>query len=305
MRSSLSLPHRATLLAFLLSVFVPGLALHSAAGQTANVERLRVGPESPGFQGGFNVGLSLQEGNTDTFGIQGDLRLTWALLGSRKPDEAEIQLDPPHCHRPEEPQKAEGWTIPKDCFNQRVWLFTASAKFSEENDERSTNEAFGHLRWTRMRSPRWGYEAFGQMQFNEFLRLDRRSLLGGGFRFRLLRSPQQELFVGTGYMVEVERLDVPEDGPDEPKSTNHRWTNYLSWKRTIGARQVRLGNTVYFQPRLDAPDDFRALNESTLEVNLTEKLSLGLHLRIAHDNRPPVDVEKTDYSLSNSLRYRF
>ncbi|MDE2977461.1 MAG: DUF481 domain-containing protein [Acidobacteriota bacterium] len=142
-------------------------------------------------------------------------------------------------------------------------------------------------------------------QFNEFTRLEQRLLFGGGGRFQVLESPRAEVFLGTGYMLERETLDLPAELADARRSEHHRSTNYLTVRYNSRDERLRLVETLYFQTRFDRVEDYRVLSETSFEIQLLRGLALAINLNVAHDSEPPTGVKETDVVLSNSLRYSF
>lgn len=304
-------PVRGTLLGLLALAAVSSLP----ATAQVNTEALRAGVETPGFSGSLDLSLSLREGNTDTLNAGGGLRLQQVRVSEACMDllaeeavatGAEKGGEDDGSSAETEDTAAESDTIPPGpCYARRVVFLVGRFSFSEENDERSVNQSFEHLRWVRARGPRIAGEAFLQHQFNEFQRLDTRVLLGGGGRFALRREKTLQAFLGSGLMWEFERLDLPEVQQDERDERTVRWTNYLTLRYAAPDRPVRMAATFYAQPSLEAFSDVRLLFEGELEVELSRRLSLGLAASVSHDSEPPPGVEETDLALVNKLGIRF
>jgi putative salt-induced outer membrane protein YdiY len=64
-------------------------------------------------------------------------------------------------------------------------------------------------------------------------------------------------------------------------------------------------NTLYAQPNVVEPGDFRLLERATLKVNVTNSIALKLDFEVRHDNKPPEQVEKTDYKYTTGIEYSF
>ena len=258
-----------------------------AAGQV-NTEKMRVGANEPGWGGTFDVNASLQQGNTDR-----------EILGAG----ARLQYAWPRPEADAAGETGSGADEPEDPAN--VIFLVSNYSFTRLNDNRYINNAQGHLRFIRQHSPSASFEVFGQYQFNEFIRLEDRFLAGAGARFALVQAERTEVFVGAGYMLEQETLDLPANLPDARSSEHHRSTNYLTVRYNSEDERVRLVQTLYAQPRLDRPKDFRLLSETSFEIQLFRQLALAISLNVAHDSEPPTGVKETDVVLSNSLRYTF
>jgi hypothetical protein len=138
------------------------------------------------------------------------------------------------------------------------------------------------------------------VQYDAFLRLKLRRLVGAGPRFLLVVTDNVVIAFGTGYMLEHERLDIPASDPHPRSTLAHRSTNYLAV--TIELRdRLRLGNTLYAQPRFDWPYDVRVLDELELRFDLDERIALTTSLSARFDSDPPSDVEELDLALKNGV----
>lgn len=285
-----------------------GSLLAFPAGGQINTEKLRVGADQPGFGGHFDLTFALRNGNSDVlllgtgFQIQ-HVILPESLLQGDEPTAAEsTSADSTTDDESPTPAEVEAARL---VYEKQVLFLISSFSFSEQNDERAVNSGFSHLRWGRNKGPRLGIEAFAQHQFNEFTNLDTRLLLGFGGRFTLLRKPRKEAFLGSGYMYEFERLDVPVGGLDDRESRHHRWTNYFTFKTNRPDDRLLFVNTLYIQPRFDQLDDLRLLDEAELQIKITDRVSFGLSASLAHDSDPPVGIKKTDITIVNRFRVNF
>lgn len=272
---------------YALATLALATALAAPAAAQVNTEKIRVGADEPGWGGTFDINASFQQGNTEREILGAGVRLQYAWPGL----EADAAGDESGDGEPAGPAN--------------VIFLSSNYSFTRLNDNRYINNAQGHLRFIRRHGPRVSFEVFGQYQFNEFIRLEDRFLAGGGGRFALVQAERTEVFVGTGYMLEQETLDLPAAPPDARSSEHHRATNYLTVRYNGEDERVRLVQTIYAQPRLDRLQDFRLLSETSFEIQLFQRLALAINLNATHDSEPPTGVKETDVVLSNSLRYSF
>ncbi|MYA07096.1 MAG: DUF481 domain-containing protein [Holophagales bacterium] len=275
----------------LLAALATATALTLPAAAQVNTESMRVGAEEPGWASTIDLSSSLQRGNTEREVLGAGARVQYAWM------HAEGTSDPG------EVESTDGEEAP-DRPTSVVFL-TSNYSFTRLNDNRFVNNALSHLRFIREHSARFSYEVFGQHQFNEFTRLEQRLLFGGGGRFQVLEAPRAEVFLGTGYMLERETLDLPAELSDARRSEHHRSTNYLTVRYNSRDERLRLVETLYFQTRFDRVEDYRVLSETSFEIQLLRRLALAINLNVAHDSEPPTGVKETDVVLSNSLRYSF
>ena len=264
----------------LLAALATATALTLPAAAQVNTESMRVGAEEPGWASTIDLSSSLQRGNTEREILGAGARIQYAWLNATDGEDAP--------HRP-----------------TNVVFLTTNYSFTRLNENRFVNNALSHLRFIREHSARFSYEVFGQHQFNEFTRLEQRLLFGGGGRFQVLESPRAEVFLGTGYMLERETLDLPAELSGARRSEHHRSTNYLTVRYNSRDERLRLVETLYFQTRFDRVEDYRLLSETSFEIQLLRRLALAINLNVAHDSEPPTGVKETDVVLSNSLRYSF
>ncbi len=65
-----------------------------------------------------------------------------------------------------------------------------------------------------------------------------------------------------------------------------------------------LRRPVTYQPATSDYRDYRALEQTSLHVNLTRRQDLKISLNAAHANRPPRFIEKTDTTYRTGSEYR-
>jgi hypothetical protein len=168
-------------------------------------------------------------------------------------------------------------------------------------------KAFGHLRYNYQILPWLAGELFTQVQQDKFQRLALRQVNGIGPRFGVIRSDAVQLYLGTAYMTEYEKLS---DTPGEFGAfrgaviTASRWSNYVSLIVPIGKTTV-FTSVLYVQPRFDYPKDVRVLNETILTVKIVDHLMTKLDVLVRHDSLPPSGVRTTDVTFTNGLSLSF
>ena len=124
-------------------------------------------------------------------------------------------------------------------------------------------------------------------------------------RYRRQPSDEISVEVGSGYMYEHERLDVAPGGPDEREQETSRWVSFLITGFDLVDGKLSIVNSLFVMPSFDDFDDYRLLDEVEVMVGVTQRVALGLSLRLEHDSRPPSTVEETDVALAGRLRWRF
>jgi putative salt-induced outer membrane protein YdiY len=245
----------------------------SAQAQIVNVQNL-LGAETPdGLSGALDMGADWRTGNTELLIFSGAATLRY-------------RSDP------------------------HLVFAVARGAYGEtgegEAEELIAKNHFEHLRYRYKLSELVTPEAFVQHEFDEFRRLQLRALGGAGVRLTVLQKKELGLAFGVAYMLEYEELNDAEGAVDAGETyTNHRLSTYALVAVGIN-EHVTLVNTVYFQPRFDAfADDFRVLDETQLQVKLTDHFSLKVSFVLAHDSDPPDLVEGTDTSMQTAVAVRF
>jgi hypothetical protein len=181
----------------------------------------------------------------------------------------------------------------------------ARGAYARVGDDQILGNVFEHLRYRWKLTPRWTAEAFAQHEFDEFRRLQLRALVGAGPRLTLLEDKRAGLIVGVAYMFETEKYDDKAGTGDAGAShQHHRLSSYVLFTSAIN-EVVSFAETVYYQPKIDHPQDFRVLNETLLQVKLSDRFSFKTAFVLAHDSTPPQTVKATDTALQTGLSYKF
>lgn len=240
------------------------LVLNGPLAGQVNTEGLRRADLEPGVSGQAGVDFILRAGNVQLFLLAPSGRLDMA---------------------------GERWTS----------FFVAQADFGWAGGERFSNQALMHLRYGYQVAERLTLEAFTQTDYDRSRRLSLRALAGGGPRLPLARSEGWELLLGTSYMFEHERLDLPPEALHPVETNAHRWSNYVTVRGGSGQR-LGVVATAYAQPRFDDFGDTRVLGDARLAVQIIGALSLQVSGVVRWDGRPPDGTEKLDLSLRSGVR---
>lgn len=255
--------HLAALTCLILLVFM--LPVPGAGQAILNVEALQ-GNEEEGIHAEVSGNLRLASGNTDLFQVGGDLG--FGYLG------------------------------------ERHWIRGfAGMERLERKGKDILNNRYVHVRYNYRFSPWFRTFHFIQLQANENLFLDRRFLLGTGLRLRVLGGADSHLEVGSGLMLEAERLNEGKLAPGEdPETQVVRLANLV-----VGSGPVGDGNrwvtVLYYQPNLEGFADYRLSGEFGLKVQLISSLQLDVTLTWRHDNRVPEGLEEDDFGFRTGFTY--
>jgi hypothetical protein len=145
-----------------------------------------------------------------------------------------------------------------------------------------TNILFGHLRYNRQLAEVWRLEAFVQAQRNPLLDISARYLAGGGMRVKALSTEPLRAYLGLGAFWESEYAAA-----FDATERHARGNAYLGLSGGGEGSPVTGTATVYAQPDLADPSDWRLLADARLDVDVTEHLGLVLALQHYRDTRTP------------------
>ena len=186
--------------------------------------------------------------------------------------------------------------------HDRRWLAITNYSVVRAGEESFVNQGFQHLRFNKRLRKRLTWEAFGQAQYNERLRIRFRGLLGTGPRFRLSKKKADRLFLGTLYMFQYEELN--EVGIIH---RDHRLSAYLSYRLRF-AENINLTGTTYYQPLLTDFSVVRLSSQTAMQFNFTKNLAFKTTFNISLDNRLSKEIEgvpTATYSLITGIKWIF
>lgn len=195
----------------------------------------------------------------------------------------------------------EGYTTIQWKRPHNLYLFLGDYSFLKGADKNLINKSLVHFRYNHKFTPVTFFEAFTQFQNNEITRIDKRALWGAGLRFRIRRHNKKLwMYMGLAVMYEYEEVAL------KPKAYIRCFRNssYLSliWKPDS---ILTIISTTFFQPILDAPSNFRVLNQETVDMAITKKLSLTLSWDFLYDKTPAEGVPNLNYEFKTGLKFDF
>lgn len=235
-----------------------------------NVENLRIDPDKKqsGFDGLFSMDINGNNGNTQNARAGLGMQLKWYDQYSTD-------------------------------------LFIVDYAYGESDDVKDMDKSFMHYRHVWFVRDWLSWEAFAQLQTDEFTRLKLRSLLGGGARFSLLQDNERHTaYIGAGVFRSREKLDPLAGSTTVEVDYATRINFYQVYQYRI-TDTSRVTNMVYYQPDVSEVSDYRLLEQLALKVDINRSLSLKVSVDVARDSRPPQAVKKTDTSYNTGLEYRF
>lgn len=190
---------------------------------------------------------------------------------------------------------------------QGRWLGLAIARggYGKSLGVLLTRKTFEHIRARVKLDEAWRWEAFAQHEYDQFRRLRFRALTGTGPAYQIVDKPAFGLLAGAAYMIELEELDDRMDTTDAgSRAFAHRASAYVTGHQGANPT-VDIVETLYFQPRLDEPSDFRLLGELAVQSKLASRFSLRTAFTFAFDTSPPEQLVRYDTALEVALVMSF
>lgn len=263
------------------------LCASAQAHAQVNTEKFHLGKEEhEGWQAELASRLALTRGNVNVTDISGTISVRHQTLWPLEEWERALPTPPPR-------------------VLARRWSFVGSLRRARALERIFSNQAFAHARWTRMWTRRLGAELFTQLQFDEFIALRMRLLVGGYARYVPVRTTHFRLAIGTGYMPEYERFDTETVGPSyrNPR-LNHRWSNYLMIAANVSP-MLQCQLTSYVQPRFDRFHDVHMLHSLIASLEVMQHVALTLTAEVQADLEPPPTIEPVDVRITPGLSMKW
>lgn len=163
--------------------------------------------------------------------------------------------------------------------------------------------SFFHARATKMLNNLFGLEVFTQFQNNKFTSLNLRQLNGLGTRLELYKDKHTILSLGIGGMSDYEIVNI---NNIIKKSLDPRGTSYISFLRSIDDKNT-MAVTLYYQPHILRPLDYRINVEGLIRLNLIKKLNIFIDntFNYQRDTNPPKDINVNDFSTNIKITYKW
>jgi hypothetical protein len=244
------------------------LLLISILTSQVNTEGMRSEDNRDGFKNQFNLDLGFEKANSEVLELATKYRLDYIM---------------------------------QDNFHSFMILSFNSGYEKEDNVKNIiTNKGFIHLRTTKNILNNYQMEVFTQYEFNEFLLLIDRYLLGAGLRIGFNNNKLSTTYLGIGLMIENETYDLDE----ENEKSLLRSTNYIKNNIALSAN-IELNNTAYFQIASDDFNDYRILYDGGLDFHVNESFAFTIELNYRYDNDPHGDLGRSYIQISNGMSFNF
>jgi len=234
-----------------------------------NTEAMRSEDNSDSFTNQFNMEMGYEKANTEVLELAAEYRLDY---------------------------------VKQENFHSFI-VINLENGYEKENDLPKniiTNKGFAHLRITKDLFTNYQMEVFTQYEFNKFLLLNDRYLLGTGLRIGLQESELSSTYIGIGLMVEKEIYDLELDH----EKNLLRSTNYIK-NNILLSSNIDLSNTAYFQIASDDFNDYRILYDGGLYFHVNESFAFTIELNYRYDNEPQGNLGNSYIQISNGVSFNF
>ena len=178
------------------------------------------------------------------------------------------------------------------------WYGLLSGKYNrafEKGKEDFSNQGFVHLRTAKPIMAQTDIEGFIQKETNHFINLENRELLGSGLRINQF----EDLYWGIGIMHEKEKYNNIPQEQNFIKSTNH-----INYKVNI-LNKVDLENVMYYQFKLENPEDYRILWDGDLTIKASKGISFHTNVLYRFDKSIINPDGDSYFEISNGFGFHF
>ncbi len=221
--------------------------------------------DNPGFSGKLSGSLETKRGNTDKDEYNAGLRLQY--------------------------DNNESYVLWSDIIGS----------YGEVDGVKNTNKTYAHVRYIHdLYKENYTWETFFQSATNEFTKVDRKRLYGGGVRYNTSHTEYGEIFLGFGGFYETIEYTTFID----PHENNVRINSYLAYTKELGDKS-KVAYVAYYQPNTKDFTDHIISNAIELYINIYEKFYLSFVFYYDIDSKPAIGVEKEDITQKTSFIYEF
>ena len=248
-------------------LFLAGLFGSETSFAIVSMEKLHFKQHQSGTSGAIKLSTNLTGGNSETERYTVDVQTQW--------------------HRPE-----------------FINLLLLGYDYGISSGVRNINKRFIHLRHIHRINDDLAWEAFGQLEQNEFTRLSYRRLFGTGARFEIAPSDRNQAYLGAGAMQVEESIHTQTGYTDDGIFNTIRANFYLLW-RLQASKNYSLGSALYYQPNISQLDDFRVLFDASIKSVLTSNTSLTISYELEQASQPPQGIKPVDTTFKAGITYKY
>lgn len=173
----------------------------------------------------------------------------------------------------------------------------ASYNVLSQSGNKILNSGYAHARHNYNIKSNLKSVVFYQLQFNEVLRLNKREVIGAGFRFNVVNKDSVSAGLSVGVMHEYELLNRSGLQLNEVYKTSYLRGSLVGSFSWIINNYLKINDVLYYQPYLKNIKDYRILNDVNFSVKINDYFSLLLVSSIRLDSKPPSSIGGYDWSF--------
>ena len=190
--------------------------------------------------------------------------------------------------------------------NKTTMLLLSGGEYISEDKELVSNSLFGQFRFIRSLGEKQSLYSYYQIQRNEVLLLNRRQLLGLGYKVDLIKIQKDsirdfKLSMSLSAMQEEEVLDRNSIAITDVAYKNLTRAVFNTTIGTSITEDFSIVNTMYYQQAMDLKD-FRFLNEVNFIFQLTQALSFSVDFEYRYDSDPPSVLKQSDFNFNFGIQ---
>jgi hypothetical protein len=186
-------------------------------------------------------------------------------------------------------------------------FIVANIVYKSTSSEQIINNGFIHLRGMWNIRPRTNWEFFLQREYDRFVDLNSRSLVGTTVKYRLVDNISSDSIksfyvnVSTGIMFEDEEYASE---PENIRKDLIRSTNFISLDWVV-KEKLNLNGVFYYQPTFNNLNDYRFASWLTIDFALAKRFYFVFQIWAKYNSRPVNDKKPYDFSIENGIRFEF
>jgi hypothetical protein len=176
--------------------------------------------------------------------------------------------------------------------------------FGKNNGKSFLSQALIHFRNVNSLSNIVQLEEFLQFDNNKEKLLINRFLIGGGFRFKIIKIERFVSRIGTSLFYEHEEYDLPINANHETKTKTIRFSTYFTFLLKL-KKDIAFLSTTYLQPSFKYFIDVRVLSDNAINVNLGKNMDLTTKVNLQYDSKPADGIKTFDLITKLGLALNF
>jgi putative salt-induced outer membrane protein YdiY len=187
-----------------------------------------------------------------------------------------------------------------------IFNLSGSSTFSGQSDGTNTNRNNINLMNQFTIKPKLFTVVLGELLHSDQQDLDLRTTLGGGLGRQLVQTDRTSLQFFGGVVYTNEHYSAPPD-PNEPGSQDANNIEGVIGLRfaTFRFKTTDISSTLSVYPSFTNPGRVRLNFAPTMNLEIARNLYWNFTLYENYDSQPPVNANKNDFGVTNSIGWKF